>query len=104
MINLEFENMVLGTNRVEERIEDQPIWDVRCWLEGLNENEFLKIIKDGQTYTNADELFTEILTHGDYEKSIQDGNILTIIYKNGDIIKLEGINCNTLKSAKKVVI
>ncbi|NFT92025.1 hypothetical protein FDF86_06290 [Clostridium botulinum] len=88
----------------KELIMDMPVWDVRCWLQGLNEGEYLKVIKEGKAYTNADDLFDEMVIYGNYERSIEDGNILTVVYKNGEVITLEGINCNTLKSAKKVLI
>lgn len=87
-MNKELLNSLTGE---EERIENQPIWDVRCWLEGLNQGEYLKVIKDGQVYTNADELFNEIVSYGEYERNIEDGNVLTVVYKNGDVIKLQGI-------------
>lgn len=90
MNNIEFENMVLGTNRKEESIMEQPVWDVRCWLEGLNQGEYLKVTKDGREYADADELFREIVTYGEYERSFEDGNILTIVYKNGNTIILKG--------------
>ncbi len=96
MENIEFENML-----DEGKIENQPVWDVRCWLEGLNQEYYLKIIKEGRAYTNADELFTEIVGHGDYERSIEDGNILTVVYKNGDIVTLEGVCKNILDQVKE---
>lgn len=90
---VEFENMILGTNRNEddERIENQPIWDIRCWLEDLNQGVYSEVIMDRQSYTNADELFREIVSFGDYEKIIEDGNILTVDYENRDSVRLEGI-------------
>lgn len=82
---------LLNSLKDEERIENQPVWDVRCWLEGLKQGEYLKVMKDGQVYTNADELFTELVSHGEYERNIEDGNVLAIVYQNGDVIKLQGI-------------
>lgn len=96
MENIEFENIL-----DEGRIENQPVWDVRCWLEGLNQGEYLKVTKNGRAYTNADELFTEIVSHGDYERSIEDGNILTVVYKNGDVITLEGVCRGLLEQVKQ---
>jgi hypothetical protein len=86
----EIKNMVLGTNMKEERIEDQPIWDIRCWLESLNQGEYSKVMKDGQTYADADDLFRELVGYGDYERSIEEGDTLKVVYKNGDVVKLEG--------------
>ena len=96
MENIEFENML-----DEGRIENQPIWDVRCWLQGLNEGEYLKVIKDGRAYTNADDLFDEIVIHGNYERCIEDGNVLTVVYKNGDVITLEGVCKGLLEQVKQ---
>lgn len=95
MENIEFENMIDNG-----RIENQPVWDVRCWLEGLNEGEYLKVIKDGRAYANADEVFTEIVAYGDYERSIIDGNMLTVVYRNGDVIELEGVCKSILEQVK----
>lgn len=88
--------MILGTNRKEESIMEQPVWNIRCWLEGLNQGVYLKVIKDGQSYANADELFRELVSLGDYERNIEDGDILTVVYRNGDIVRLEGVNKNVL--------
>ncbi|MBN1051616.1 hypothetical protein DV092_06040 [Clostridium botulinum] len=85
----------------KELIMDMPVWDVRCWLQGLNEGEYLKVIKEGKAYTNADDLFDEIVIYGNYERSIEDGNILTVVYKNGEVITLEGIYKNILDKVKE---
>ncbi|EES48504.1 hypothetical protein NE172_06335 [Clostridium botulinum] len=85
----------------KELIMDMPVWDVRCWLQGLNEGEYLKVIKEGKVYTNADDLFDEIVIYGKYERSIEDGNILTVVYKNGEVITLEGIYKNILDQVKE---
>ncbi|MBY6835998.1 hypothetical protein FDG50_00445 [Clostridium botulinum] len=85
----------------KELIMDMPVWDVRCWLQGLNEGEYLKVIKEGKVYTNADDLFDEIVIYGNYERSIEDGNILTVVYKNGEVITLEGIYKNILDQVKE---
>ncbi len=95
MENIEFENMIDNG-----RIENQLVWDVRCWLEGLNQGEYLKVIKDGRAYANANELFTEIVAYGEYERSIEDGNILTVVYRNGDVIELEGVCKSILEQVK----
>lgn len=100
MNNLEFENMILGTNGKEESIMEQPVWEVRCWLEGLTKGEYLKVNKDGQAFMDADELFMEIIAYGDYESCKEYKNILIIVYKNGDRIKLEGVNKNVLEEAR----
>lgn len=81
---------MLGTNKKEESIMEQPVWDVRCWLQGLNEGEYLKVTQEGKVYTNPDELFRKVVSYGEYERSFEDGNTLTVVYKNGDVITLEG--------------
>jgi hypothetical protein len=82
----------------QESIMDEPIWDVRCWLEGLNQGEYIAVTKDGQPYTNADELFREVISNGEYERSFGDGDILIVVYKNADTITLKGI----IKEGKKL--
>lgn len=87
MNNIEFNNMVLGTNIKEESITEQPIWEVRCWLESLNEGEYVEVTMNDIKYKDGrSDTLIGIKEHRE-NSNIEESEELFDIFNKEDVLK-----------------
>jgi hypothetical protein len=114
MTENEYYQEILGEEFKKEKIEDQLIWDLRYWLEGLNTGEFSKVYcgLGCKEYTDADKCFGDILTNADRVIEIaigkdnaiityEDSKFLTLVNDNNIFLKNRTSNMERITAVEK---